>query len=296
MGRGRSGPQGRRGRELTRLGELVKVGRDLPHERLVLGAALLRVMGLELRQHVVKVGPAPRGNIRRLHRAERRPVHAVKPRMALDLVHGPGAESVLGITNQSLHKIPARRTQSRRGFGREPKRLVPVDNLATRLHGLIGVKGWVPDQTLVQDDAHGPPVTLLPISFLCQHLGRNVVGRAHRAKRNLSVATKRFAPRRVHTVCRAATFDGRGTLCIHGMVRNREQIHARVHFLAQPQVRELQVPMRVQEHIVGFHVAMNVAELVHGLNGKHHLRRIKARRGFIEGILFHQESHEIAAG
>mmetsp|Transcript_21612 Transcript_21612/g.49150 ORF Transcript_21612/g.49150 Transcript_21612/m.49150 type:complete len:235 (+) Transcript_21612:1255-1959(+) len=67
-------------------------------------------------------------------------------------------------------------------------------------------------------------------------------------------------------------------------------------FLTQPQIRETQMSPGVQEHVVRLDIPMDVPQRVHGADGAGRLRHIKPSQRLAEGILLHQQTHEIPPG
>lgn len=53
---------------------------------------------------------------------------------------------------------------------------------------IVGKKGRVAEQTLKEDDPEGPPVGLLAVAALLEHLGRNVYGKKRSQRGRLSAS------------------------------------------------------------------------------------------------------------
>lgn len=58
----------------------------------------------------------------------------------------------------------------------EVELVLPVDDLAVRVVGVLTAEGGVPDEAFEHDGPEGPPVALLPVTLLEEDLGRDVVG------------------------------------------------------------------------------------------------------------------------
>ena len=54
----------------------------------------------------------------------------------------------------------------------------PIDDLLIRLVRGLRTEGRVPNETLKHDRAQGPPIALVPISFLQENLGGDVIRRS----------------------------------------------------------------------------------------------------------------------
>eukprot|EP00982_Pelagococcus_subviridis_P011840 31124-Pelagococcus_subviridis.AAC.4 len=143
----------------------------------------------------------------------------------------------------------------------------PVHDLATGGHGLVAVKRRVPDQHLVHDRADAPPVALHPVPFLQENLRGDVIRGADGAVReSATVRVPVFQLRGARGFVRRV----RGVVAV-GVARRRrrdailfDDLRQRVQHLlvdgfAQTEIAQFHVPVRVQEQVIRFDIAVNEA-------------------------------------
>eukprot|EP01136_Pigoraptor_vietnamica_P038755 Opistho-1_new@108519 len=226
-----------------------------------------------LRRNVVKVAriavEANRGDVRRLLPPHvDGPVHGREERMALDLVRALAAEPLLRGAAQGEHHVTCRGAHARvRGHAQV---LAPVEDLALRLRGRLREEGRVPKQHLEHDDPHRPPVARLRVARSLQHFGRNVVGRADERVRHRALQAAYLAGVGA-VLLRALEFELEGLLLLLLLLRELLVVLRVVRpakARAEAKVRQLDVPVLVDENVVGLNVAVAEAHLVHRLDCK----------------------------
>mmetsp|Transcript_21584 Transcript_21584/g.65944 ORF Transcript_21584/g.65944 Transcript_21584/m.65944 type:complete len:442 (-) Transcript_21584:435-1760(-) len=276
---------------LALLVEVVEVEGDLLEQYLIARIAL--VHALQLAEEVTEDLGTLRA-VRRWLRAQVVPVEAAEPRVRLDLVDAVPAQAAVRRRHEGQQEVHALGAELLLRRGRDLEELAPAQDLAARHDGLIGVERGVPYEALIHDDAEAPPVAAVVVALLAEHLRRDVVRRAYRAIHEVPLAV-RLAPgaRRLHDHLRLALSLGRGRRRLGAEVQAARLGH--VHLLAEAQVGELEVPVPVQKHVIWLEVAVDILQRVHGGDGEAHLGHVHARLVLGEGVLAHEQRHEVAA-
>lgn len=57
----------------------------------------------------------------------------------------------------------------------ERQPFIPPEDLLVRIARVLRAERWVADQTLEHDRAQRPPITFVPVTFLHEYLGSNVI-------------------------------------------------------------------------------------------------------------------------
>mmetsp|Transcript_13645 Transcript_13645/g.33562 ORF Transcript_13645/g.33562 Transcript_13645/m.33562 type:complete len:577 (-) Transcript_13645:349-2079(-) len=276
---------------LVRVPYEVRVRLGLP--RLGLGAArpaaaahvlvkVLKVLRVQLVLHLGRVG--------RPLRVQRVPGDAREEGVRLDFVHALRAQPLLHVAHEALDEV-LRGGRHRHLVGEAQVR-APVDDLAARGERVVAVEGRVAHHHLKHDGAQRPPVALHAVPLLEQHLGRDVVGRAHRGERQLPPVLVPVS----QLLLLAALAGGRHSPCAARVLLALGQRGQRghVHRLAQPKVAQLHVAVRGQQQVVGLDVPVDVAAHVDVGDGEHRLRDVEARLSLAQDVLAHQQRHHVA--
>ena len=140
--------------------------------------------------------------------------------------------------------------------------MLPPQNLSASQHRLLGVEGRVPDDALVHDNTHGPPVALLAIPPLHEHFRGDVIRGADGGESELSFSM------------RLSTSVGGRELILHRkalallllgfthVIGDPLSFLTDIHLLAETQVRELQVSVPVEQDVVWLQISVNVTKVV----------------------------------
>lgn len=65
---------------------------------------------------------------------------------------------------------------------------------------------------------------------------------------------------------------------------------------AQSEIREFNVPIAINEYVVGFYVAMNESHFMHALDGARQLGNVKSSQWLAKDAKFYQQRHQITTG
>eukprot|EP00047_Mylnosiga_fluctuans_P016943 m.57569 g.57569 ORF g.57569 m.57569 type:complete len:382 (+) comp6842_c0_seq1:875-2020(+) len=204
--------------------------------------------------------------------------------MRLDLVQPACAEPRGCVTAKPVDKVLGLGGQRR--LGREHERLAPVQDLLIRLLRRVRAEGRVADEHLKHNHAQRPPVARAVVSCLVEHLGCDVVRRAHRRVRHC--ATDAFPclsalARRLRTTIVA----GRKAAVEVGAVRL-------LHAGAQAEVGQLDMAVGIEQQVVWLDVAVDEAQRVDRADRQHRLRDVEPRPVFAERVVAHEHRHHVS--
>mmetsp|Transcript_11936 Transcript_11936/g.24230 ORF Transcript_11936/g.24230 Transcript_11936/m.24230 type:complete len:330 (-) Transcript_11936:2835-3824(-) len=146
---------------------------------------------------------------------------------------------------------------------------LPRDHVPEGVVVRAPVEGVAAGHHLVHEQAEAPPVDALCVPALEQHLGRHVLLRpAERPRREA------HGPPPLLPVLRKRVSDLKAP--------------------AQPEVRQLDVPVSLQEHVLRLQVPVNDVDVVQGLEGERDLANVELSPALLHPAHLAEEGEEVA--